>query len=78
MKLKNLSETYKQCKPYRNDHYIKWNVHFTVDDDYYLFCLLPTIMIQPGPYRHQDAPIIDIAWFNMHICIGTWARKEKI
>lgn len=76
MKLKKLFKTVKDCKKYRKDHYIKWDVHCFVDDRDYCFSLIPTVLYEPWPFRYNGFCVIDIWWFNWHITIGTWKNKE--
>lgn len=76
MKLKKMFEALKRCKPDRKEYTIKWDIRFDVDDSYYVFALLPTVVVQPWPYRTPGTSVIDIMWFNCHITIGTWKNKE--
>lgn len=76
MKLKKMFETLKQCKPHRKDYVIEWNITFNVDDHYYVFAFLPTIVWTPWPFRYPNMPVINIMWFNCSINIGTWKNKE--
>ena len=74
---KRLLTTYKDCKQYKKDYRIKWEVNFDVDSRYYCFALLPTITWMPWPFRYMGCGVIDIWWLTFHICIGTWQLNEK-
>jgi hypothetical protein len=77
MKLKRMFESLKNCKEDRKNYVIDWNVTFNVDDHYYLFAFLPTILWEPWPFRYPNSPIISIMWLNCTIAIGTWKNKEN-
>lgn len=77
MKLKKLIRKYKLFKNIpHDDYYIDWNVKFEVDDNDYLFTILPTVVWQPFMLRYPNTAVLDIWWLNIHIIIGTWMRKE--
>ena len=76
MELKNLFNILKHCKPNRGKYYIKWNIKFDVDYQYYAFSLLPTAVICPWTHRDTGESIIDVWWLNMHVTVGEWLRKE--
>ena len=78
MKLKKMFESLKRCKPHRKEYFIKWDVTFNVDNSYYLFALLPTILWEPWSFRYPESPIISIMWLNCTIAIGTWKNKEDV
>ena len=75
MKLKKLIETYRRCKPYRSEYYIKQCVKFAVDSCHYHFVFIPTISWLPWPYRWPGAGVIEIRWLNMSIVFGEWRHK---
>ena len=77
MKLKKLFRSLKQCKEDRKNWRINWRVAFEVDDDYYMFALLPTVGWQPWTFRRPNTSVIDIWWLNMHLVIGIWEVKSK-
>lgn len=77
MKLKKLIRKYKLFKNISHDDYcIDWKAKFEVDEYYYLFAILPTIIWQPYMLRRPNTAVLDIWWLNMHIIIGTWMCKE--
>lgn len=72
----DLFKTLRRLKVQKNNYYIKREVKFGIDKQYYLFCLLPTIIVSPWPFRHGGEVIVEIQWLHMHINIGKWMRKE--
>lgn len=76
MKLKKLFNDLKNCKPIRKDYYVEPKVFFELDDRYFRFILLPTILFIPWTSRYEDASCCEIMWLNFHICIGIWRRKD--
>lgn len=67
----------KRLKVQRKRYCIKREIHFGVDTDDYVFCLIPTIVFSPWTRRYNGEAIIDIHWLHLHICIGRWARKRR-
>lgn len=78
MKLKKMFDSIKRCKHLKKDCVIEWKVDFEIDDNSYLFSLLPTIMFQPWPFRYPGCSVIDIMWLNCHIFIGEWNKRKDI
>lgn len=71
-----LFKALKMLKVQRNNYYIKREIKFGVDKKYYLFCILPTIIVSPWFCRVGGEAIVEIQWLHMHITIGKWMRKE--
>jgi hypothetical protein len=70
--LKKLYKKHKTCKQYRNSRRIRPMFNITIDDSFYAFSFLPTIIWQPWMFRYNNSCIIDITWLNIHISIGKW------
>ena len=76
MKLKKLFEALKRCKPDRKDYYIEPKIKCEVDDRYFRFFILPTILFVPWISRYHGSSCCEIMWLNLRVCIGIWRRKD--
>lgn len=76
MKLKKLFKALRECRPHKGKKRIKWCVRFFVDDVYYMFSLLPTVIFVPWPFRAVGMPIVEFVWLNFGIRIGEWKAME--
>ena len=76
MKLKKLFNNLKSCKPIRKDYYIEPKIRCEVDDRYFRFFLLPTIMFVPWISRYNGLCCCEILWLNLRIGMGVWRRKD--
>lgn len=65
----------KKYKDQRKNYIIEPSVRCYIDKEDYYFAFLPTITWMPWICRPFNSDgIIDIWWFNFHICIGYWER----
>lgn len=77
MKLITLFKKLREYRKDRKEYYIERKVAFESDDYYYVFSILPTIIVQPWITRHPGVYVIDITWLHMHIGIGIWRIKDE-
>lgn len=73
----NLFKRLRRLKPQRKEYIIKPKVFFEADTAYYIFSILPTVIVQPWIYRYKGSVIIDITWLNLHIGIGEWTKNPN-
>lgn len=73
-----LINSFSDCKGNRKLYRIKPEIKFHVDDSYYAFALIPTIVIQPWTYRYPKTYVIEIRWLIFTIGIGLWERKDDV
>lgn len=76
MKLKRLFQALKMSRPARKNYRIRFRVKFCVDDNDYIFALLPTITFVPWPFRALGMPIIEIVWLNFGVRLGEWDTRS--
>ena len=72
MGLKKLFKSLKECKNARKDYYIKPQIDFEADTVDYAFYLIPTIVVQPWPYRYRNTYVVSIIWLNFAVGFGMW------
>ena len=72
---KALFKLLKERKKNRNEYRIKPSIEFICDRNIFAFSILPVIVWEPWIYRYPNMWVVDIWWFNFHICIGIWEVK---